>query len=83
MEQQIASGQAAVTDMGYWLNMARPKLRPIRQAIWGLTWDFTVVAGWCSGYFKVSGMAVPMSWKACRWVLVGSVSIAMVTWVPV
>ena len=24
-----------------------------------------------------------MSWKACRWVLVGSVSIAMVTWVPV
>jgi hypothetical protein len=24
-----------------------------------------------------------MSWKACRWVLVGSVSISMVTWVPV
>jgi hypothetical protein len=24
-----------------------------------------------------------MSSKACRWVLVGSVSIAMVTWVPV
>ena len=35
------------------------------------------------GYFKVSGIGAPMSSKACRWVLVGSVSIAMVTWVPV
>ena len=24
-----------------------------------------------------------MRWKACRWAAVGSVSIAMVTWVPV
>ena len=36
-----------------------------------------------AGYFNVSGIGVPMSSKACRWVLVGSVSIAMVTWVPV
>jgi len=28
-------------------------------------------------------MAVPMSSKACRWVLVASVSVGMVTWVPV
>jgi hypothetical protein len=34
-------------------------------------------------YFKVSGIAAPMSSKACRWALVGSASIAMVTWVPV
>jgi hypothetical protein len=60
-----------------------PKLRPIRQAISGLTWAFTGLAGWRSGYFKVSGIAVPRSWKACRWMLVGSVSIGMVTWVPV
>ena len=37
----------------------------------------------CSDYFKVSGIAAPRRWKACRWVLVGSVSIGMVTWVPV
>ena len=49
----------------------------------GLTWDFTGLAGWRSGYFKVSGIGAPMSSKACRWVLVGSASIAMVTWVPV
>ena len=61
----------------------KPKLRPIRQAISGLTWDFTAVAGWCSDYFKVSGIGAPMSSKACRWALVGSASIAMVTWVPV
>ena len=60
-----------------------PKLRLIRQAIPGLTWDFTAVAGRRSGYFKVSGIGAPMSSKACRWVLVGSVSIAMVTSVPV
>ena len=62
---------------------SKPKLWPIRQAISGLTWAFTGLAGWRSGYVKVSGMAVPMSWKACRWALVGSVSIGMVTWVPV
>ena len=62
---------------------AKPKLRSIRQAISGLGWAFTVVAGWRSGYFEVSGIAVPMSSKACRWTLVGSVSIAMVSWVPV
>ena len=49
----------------------------------GLTWCFAGSAGWRSGYFKVSGIGVPMSSKACRWVLVGSASIAMVTWVPV
>jgi hypothetical protein len=73
---------------GPWLTHAKPifskpKLRPIRQAISGLGWAFAVVAGWCSGYFEVSGIAAPMSSKACRWALVGSVSIAMVTWVPV
>jgi len=61
----------------------KPKLRPIRRAISGLTWDFTVAAGLCSGYFKVSGIGTQMSSNACRWVLVGSVSIAMVTSVPV
>jgi len=60
-----------------------PKLRPIRQSISGLSWDFTAVAGRRSGYFKVSGIGTPMSSKACRWVLVGSASISMVTWVPV
>jgi hypothetical protein len=60
-----------------------PKLRPVRQGVLGLTWAFTGSAGWCSGYFKVSGIAVPMRWKACRWAVVGSVSIGMVTWVPV
>ena len=42
-----------------------------------------MVAGRRSGYFEVSGIAAPMSSKACRWTLVGSVSIGMVTWVPV
>ena len=63
--------------------VARPKLRPIRQAFPGLTWRFAGSAGWRSGYVKVSGIGAPMSSKACRWVLVGSVSISMVTWVPV
>ena len=36
-----------------------------------------------AGYVKVSGIGAPMSSKACRWALVGSASIAMVTWVPV
>jgi SAM-dependent methyltransferase len=65
------------------LRAVNPKLRPVRHAISGLTWAFTGLAGWCSGYFKVSGIAAPMSWNACRWALVGSVSIEMVTWVPV
>ena len=60
-----------------------PKLRPVRRAILGLTWDFTEFAGWRSGYFKVSGIAAPRRLKACLWVLVGSVSIGTVTWVPV
>jgi hypothetical protein len=41
------------------------------------------LAGRCSGSFKVSGIAAPRRLKAWRWVLVGSVSIGMVTWVPV
>ena len=61
----------------------KPKLRPVRQAISSLTWAFTGLAGCRSGYVKVSGIVAPMSWKACRWALVGSVSIGMVTWVPV
>ena len=81
----------AITPDGPWVltllpggnDPPRPKLRPIRQAILGLTWAFAGSPGWCSGYVKVSGIGAPMSWKACRWALVGSVSIAMVTWVPV
>ena len=53
------------------------------RLFWGLTWAFTGLAGWRSGYVKVSGIRAPMSSKACRWVLVGSASIAMVTSVPV
>ena len=53
------------------------------RLFWGLTWAFSGLAGWRSGYVKVSGIGAPMSSKACRWVLVGSASIAMVTWVPV
>ena len=51
--------------------------------ILGLTWRFAGLAGWRSGYFKVSGIAAPSSLKAWRWALVGSVSMAVVTWVPV
>ncbi len=65
------------------LRRTNPKLRPIRRAIPSLNWCFTGSAGSCSGYFKVSGIGVPMSSKACRWAPVGSASIAMVTWVPV
>src|SRR5580698_6869479 len=61
---------------------ARPKLRPIRWAVLGLSWSFTAMAGWCCGYFKVSGIVVSMSSKACRWVLVGSASIGTVAVVP-
>jgi hypothetical protein len=60
----------------------KPKLRPIRHGISGLNWDFAVVAGWRSGYLKVSGIGTPRSSKACRWAEVGSASIAMVTSVP-
>ena len=66
-----------------WIGLFNPKLRPIRRAISGLTWDFTAAARWRSDYFKVSGIGAPMSSKACRWALVGWVSIAMVTSVPV
>jgi hypothetical protein len=67
---------------GLLLRAFKPKLRPIRQAIRILTWRFAGSTGWRSGYFKVSGIGAPMSSKACRWVLVGSVSICMVTSVP-
>ena len=40
--------------------MVKPKLRPVRQAILVLTWCFTGLAGWRSGYFKVSGIGTPM-----------------------
>ena len=48
----------------------------------GLTWCFSGLAGWCSGYFKVSGIAAPRRLKASRWALVGSVSIGTVSSVP-
>ena len=62
---------------------ARPKLRLIWQVVSGLSWVFAVV-GWCgSGYFKVRGIGVPMSLKACCWALVGSASMGTVAVVPV
>ena len=61
----------------------KPKLQPIRQPISCLTWAYAGLAGWHSGYVKVSGIAVPRRVKASPWVLVGSVSMGMVTWVPV
>ena len=57
----------------------RPKLRPVRQVISALIWGLAVLAGWCSGYVRVSGIGAPMRSKASRWVVVGSVSIGMVT----
>jgi len=89
---QVRAGEVAIEDGASKLRVvevyhcrggSRPKLRPVRRAIPGLTWDFTEFAGWRSGYFKVSGIAAPRRLKACRWVLVGSVSIGTVTWVPV
>ena len=68
---------------GHLVSRSIPKLRLILWSIPCLTWCFAGSAGWHSGYFKVSGIGAPMSWKACRWALVGSVSISMVTWVPV
>jgi hypothetical protein len=61
----------------------RPKLRPVRQAISGLNWCFAGSAGRCSGYFKGERDRSAEEVKAWRWVLVGSVSIGTVTWVPV
>ena len=61
----------------------KPKLQPVRRAIPGLTCCFAGLVWWCSGYFKVSGIAAPMSSKACRWALVGSASIGTVAVVPV
>lgn len=46
-----------------------PKLRLIRQVIQGLTWDSVGLAGRCSGYFRVSGIGMPMRSKASRWAL--------------
>jgi len=43
-----------------------PKLRPVRHAILGLTWCFAGLAGWCSDYVKVSGIAAPRRLKACQ-----------------
>ena len=48
----------------------------------GLTWCFAGLAGFCSGYFKVSGIGTPIRSKAWRWALVGSVSIGTVAVAP-
>jgi hypothetical protein len=69
-------------DKATWYLATNPKLRPVRWAVRGLTWCFAGLAGWRSGYFKVSGIGAPRSVKASRWVLVGSVSIGTVAWVP-
>ena len=62
--------------------LAKPKLRPVRWAIPGLTWCSAGLAWWRSGYFKLSGIGTPMSVKASRWALVGSASIGTVAWAP-
>ena len=49
-----------------------PKLRLTGSAILVLNWVLPAWPGWCSGYFKVSGMAAPMRSNACRCSLVGS-----------
>ena len=61
----------------------RPKLGPVRWVIPRMNWGLAVVAGFCSGYFKVSGIGAPMRSKACRWALVGSASIGAVAVAPV
>jgi len=63
--------------------LAKPKLRLIRQAIWILTCGFAGLAGWRSGYFKVSGTGTPRRRKASRWALLGSASIGTSARVPV
>ena len=70
-------------DTWYEPRGTKPKLRPVRHAISGLTWCFAGLAWWCSGYVKVSGIAAPRRLTASRWAAVGSVSIGTVTWVPV
>ena len=60
-----------------------PKLRPVWLVVSRLTWGFAVPAGWCSGYFKVSGIGTPIRSKAWRWALVGSASIGTVARAPV
>ena len=83
LRPRITSNDAGCSADRHPIQPAKPKLRPVRQAIPGLTWCFAGSAEWRSGYFKVSGIGAPRSSKACRWALVGSASIAMVTWVPV
>ena len=46
------------------LRVFSPKLRPVRQVISLLTWDFSVLAGQRSGYVKVSGTGAPIRMEA-------------------
>jgi hypothetical protein len=64
------------------IGASNPKLRPVRRGVVFVTWYFAGSAGCCSGYFKVSGTGTPIRSKASRWMLVGSVSIGTVAWVP-
>ena len=59
-----------------------PKLRLAGVADPALVWDFAIVKVRRSGYLRARGMAAPMSWKASRWVLVGSARIGTVAVVP-
>ena len=63
--------------------LLKPKLRLIRHAVPALAWCFAVLAGFCCGYFKVSGIGAPRRSKACRWAGVGSASMGTVRLVPV
>jgi hypothetical protein len=76
--------RADAEDVGQyvWLNLAKPKLRPVGYGFPDLTCGFAARAAGCSGYFKVSGMGAPMRWNASRWVLVGSASMGRAAGAP-
>src|SRR5258706_2906687 len=63
-------------------SLPKPKLRLAGVADPALVWDFAIVKVRRSGYLRARGMAAPMSWKASRWVLVGSARIGTVAVVP-
>jgi hypothetical protein len=56
----------------------RPKLRPVGLGFPALNCGLVLRPGGCSGYFKASGMGMPMRSNASRWVLVGWASIGTV-----
>ena len=59
---------------------ASPKLRAVLRVKPLLNRGFVVLAVWCSGYFRVSGIGALMSSKARRWVGVGMASRSKPDW---